>query len=148
MVAKNTKKSWVPLQGWCSARAVPLLNHCMAAQQIINYSCKPAWVQTAEAASGVRLHEEVDVCCGSWWLGAPRGFLRAALSFSISHLASPEPSMASHMLSLIRSSMTPKVKSVEGCSSVMFWSTQHQWPAVHWPLVDKQYFGPFGPFFR
>lgn len=34
--------------------------------------------------------------------------------------ASPEPSMASHMLCLTRSScsMTPKVKSVEGCSSV------------------------------
>lgn len=57
---------------------------------IINNGCKSAWftiwVQIAEAARGARLHEEVDMCCGSGWVGAPRGVLRAALSFSICHL--------------------------------------------------------------
>lgn len=43
------------------AGAQPGLCHCQITewQQTINYSCKPAWVQIAEAAPGVRLHEEV-----------------------------------------------------------------------------------------
>lgn len=146
MVTENIRETRALLQGWCSARAVPLLNHCMAAQQIISCSCKPAWVQIAEAAPGVGLHEEVDVCCRSWWVGAPRGLLGAALSFSISHLASLEPSMASHILCFIISSMTPKwrvwkfaARSVRfmflaNATSVTCCALTSSWETTFWPV--------------
>lgn len=43
-----------------------------SAKIIINDSCKSAQVQVAEAAHGRMLHMEVDVSCGSQWLGDPR----------------------------------------------------------------------------
>lgn len=71
-------------QPGCCAIAEAL--HGSIKKIIINNGCKSARVQIAEAARGARLHEEVDVRCGSWWVGALRGMLRVAPSFSISHL--------------------------------------------------------------
>lgn len=92
-----------------------------------------------------------DVCCGSWWVGAPRGLPGAALSFSISHLASPEPPWHHTCWVSLDQAWSPKRRGWKVAAQLvclMFWSTHHQWPGVHWPLVEKQYFGPFGPFFR
>lgn len=68
----------------CCASAEAL--HGSIKKIIINNGCKSARVQIAKAAHGVRLHEEVDLCCDSQGVGAPRGVLRVAQSFSISHL--------------------------------------------------------------
>lgn len=143
-------KSLRSLEPPFKAGAQPGLCHC---QITVWQQNKPS--VTAVNQPGFRLLRQhlvwgslrrFDVCCGSWWVGAPGGVLGAALSFSISHLASPEPSMASHMLSLIRSVMTPEVKRVEGCSSVgvshvlvnttsVTWCTlTSSWETIFWPI--------------
>lgn len=43
-----------------------------SAKIIVNDSCKSVQVQVAEEAHGTRLHEEVDMSCGSQWVGDPR----------------------------------------------------------------------------
>lgn len=157
MVAESTKKSWAHLQGWCSAR---MLCYCWSTtwqhkkKVIINNGHEQAWVPIAEAACGARLHEEADMRCGLWRMGAPRGVLSSSELFpSLICIPSAQRGIPCYVLQDQAVAWPPKWRVWKvvaqwpvSCGS-HFWSMQHQqYPVAHWPLVERQHFGQYGPF--